>query len=82
VGPVKLVTTALIKDDLVDPALGPQPGGISKTKSNLVDVIVRNAVGPHNFVVSLCETFLRRIDVCSVVMFMYSLCVPEQRKMS
>jgi hypothetical protein len=43
----------LIKEDWIDPIFGPKPGGISKSKSNLVDVIVRNAVGPHNFIVSL-----------------------------
>lgn len=43
----------LIKEDFMDPIFGPKSGsGISKSKSNLVDVIVRNAVGPHNFIVS------------------------------
>src|SRR4051812_4792162 len=35
----------LMKGEFIDPIFGPKPGGISKSKSNLVDVIVRNAVG-------------------------------------
>lgn len=49
-----LVVTAKIKEDfLVDAKQGPESGVFSKLKSNLVDVIVCNAVGPHNFCVSL-----------------------------
>jgi len=42
---------SLMKEEFMDPIFGPKPGGISKSKSTLVDVIVRNAVGPHNFIV-------------------------------
>ncbi|ODN04305.1 Tudor domain-containing protein 7 [Orchesella cincta] len=41
--------TAKIKDDFLDAKQGPDSGLLSKLKSNLVDVIVCNAVGPHNF---------------------------------
>jgi len=42
--------TAKIKEDFIENAKqGPEYGVFSKMKSNLVDVIVCNAVGPHNF---------------------------------
>lgn len=43
--------TAKIKEDFLDARQGPESGLFSKLKSNLVDVIVCNAVGPHNFCV-------------------------------
>lgn len=43
--------TAKIKEDFIDAKQGPESGVFSKMKSNLVDVIVCNAVGPHNFCV-------------------------------
>lgn len=46
------VISAKIKEDFLDAKQGPESGVFSKMKSNLVDVVVCNAVGPHNFCVS------------------------------